>query len=118
MKIIDRYVLVAFIKNYLITVMVLIGLYVALDMVFQFDELSENVGGTSGFSAFLTVASAIGDYYFWQCFLIFAHLAGIIPLVAASFTLFRLTRNNELTAIMAAGIPMLRVCMPIVVASV
>ena len=41
MKILDRYVLVTFIKNYLISLFVLLGLYIVLDMVFNFDELSE-----------------------------------------------------------------------------
>src|SRR5882757_8135800 len=41
MKILDRYVLVAFIKNYLISLMVLLGLYIVLDMTFNFDELAE-----------------------------------------------------------------------------
>src|SRR6185369_17054505 len=39
--ILDRYVLISFIKNYLISLMVLLGLYVVLDMVFNFDELAE-----------------------------------------------------------------------------
>ena len=37
MKILDRYVLFTFIKNYLISFMVLIGLYIVMDMVFNFD---------------------------------------------------------------------------------
>ena len=41
MKILDRYILLSFLKNYLISFMVLIGLYVVLDMVFNFDELAE-----------------------------------------------------------------------------
>src|SRR4030095_11161506 len=41
MKILDRYVLISFVKNYLISLMVLLGLYVVLDMVFNFDELAE-----------------------------------------------------------------------------
>ena len=41
MKILDRYVLTTFIKNYLISFMVLIGLYVVLHMMFNFDELNE-----------------------------------------------------------------------------
>ena len=40
MRIIDRYVFSSFIRNYLISFMVLIGMYVVLDMVFHFDELS------------------------------------------------------------------------------
>ena len=46
------------------------------------------------------------------------HLSGIIPVVAAAFTLMRLSRFNELTAMLAAGVPLLRIAMPIVLAGV
>ena len=48
MKILDRYVLSTFLKNYLISLRVLIGLYVVLDMVFNFDELAEVQSKTAG----------------------------------------------------------------------
>jgi lipopolysaccharide export LptBFGC system permease protein LptF len=38
--------------------------------------------------------------------------------VAAAFTLMRLSRFNELTAVLAAGVPLLRVAMPIILAGV
>jgi lipopolysaccharide export LptBFGC system permease protein LptF len=120
MKILDRYILIAFLKNYVISLMVLIGLYVVLDMVFNFDELAEyreHIEAGSGFAGVLSLMHAIGDYYFFQCFRIYSHLAGIIPIVAAAFTLIRLMRFNELTAQLAAGIPLLRMAMPIVVAA-
>jgi len=39
MRILDRYVLVTFLKNYLLSFMILIGLYIVLDMLFNFDDL-------------------------------------------------------------------------------
>src|SRR4051794_10751799 len=121
MKILDRYVLAAFLKNYLISFMVLVGLYILLDLVFNFDELIEvqTRGGasTGGGASFLAVLYVIFDYYFYQIFLIFAQLSGVIPVVAAAFTLVRLARFNELTAMLAAGIPLLRVAAPIIFAS-
>src|SRR4051794_10596106 len=120
MRIIDRYVLVSFIKNYLISFMVLIGMYIVLDMVFNFDDLaglkSTDTGG--GVSTVLGTLYSIGDYYFYQAFLFFVHLSGIIPVVAAAFTLMRLSRFNELTALLAAGVPLLRIAMPIIAAGV
>jgi lipopolysaccharide export system permease protein len=120
LKILDRYVLVSFLKNYLISFMVLIGLYIVLDMVFNFDELAQvqSSSGASGVQSALAMIQAIGNYYFFQSFTIFVHLAGIIPIVAAAFTLIRLTRFNELTASLAAGVPLLRTAMPIVIAAV
>ena len=120
MKILDRYILVSFLKNYLISFMVLIGLYIVLDMVFNFDELAEyraHIEPGSGVAGVLELLWAIGDYYFYQTFRIFSHLAGIIPVVAAAFTLIRFTRFNELTAQLAAGIPLFRIAAPIIFAA-
>jgi lipopolysaccharide export system permease protein len=120
MKLIDRYVISTFLKNYLISFMVLVGLYVVLDMVFQIDEFSEFAsGGDTG--ATVTVFGAIWqifDLYFHKAFLFFVQLSGFIPVVAAAFTLLRFSRFNELTAIMAAGVPLQRVAIPVVVVGV
>ncbi len=120
MKILDRYVLLSFVRNYLISMMVLIGMYVVLDMVFNFDELVElrGQGSRGGAASVFEVVTAITDYYFYQTFLIFVHLSGVIPVVAAGFTLIRLTRCNELSAMLAAGVPLLRVAAPIILAAV
>ncbi len=119
MKLLDRYILVSFIKNYLISLMVLIGLYVVLDMVFNFDELAEVQQRTAGggVESVLVLLGGIADYYFYQTFRIFVMLSGIIPVVAAAFTLIRLSRFNELTASLAAGVPLLRSAMPIILAA-
>src|SRR3982750_644247 len=120
MKLVDRYVLWTFLKNYLISFMVLVGMYIVLDMVFNFDELVD-VKGTAVQGQEVSLWSPIadiGDYYFYQVFLFFVYLSGIIPVVAAAFTLMRLSRFNELTAMLAAGVPLLRVAAPIIIASV
>jgi lipopolysaccharide export system permease protein len=88
-------------------------------MVFNFDELAEVQAraNVSGFASVLLLLRSIGDYYFFQTFRIFVHLSGIIPIVAAAFTLIRMTRFNELTASLAAGVPLLRTAMPIIIAA-
>src|SRR6185503_14623324 len=118
MKILDKYVLISFLKNYLISLMVLIGLYVVLDMVFNFDELAEvqSKQSAAGALSIFNLLKSIADYYFFQSFKIFVHLSGIIPIVAAAFTLIRLSRFNELTASLAAGVPLLRTAFPILIA--
>ena len=119
MKIIDRYVIWSFIKNYVISFMVLVGMYVVLDMVFNFNNLVDfQQTSTSGVQTVFAALYDIIDYYFYQCFLIFVQLSGIIPVVAAAFTLMRLSRFNELTALLAAGIPLLRIAAPVILAAV
>ena len=119
MKIIDRYVILSFIRNYIISFMVLVGMYVVLDMVFNFNNLVDlRSSDVSGVQSLLGALYDIFDYYFYQCFLIFVHLSGIIPVVAAAFTLMRLSRFNELTALLAAGVPLLRIAAPVILVAV
>ena len=119
MRIIDRYVILSFIKNYVISFMVLVGMYVVLDMVFNFNSLVDfRSEAVTGMQSVFGALYDIVDYYFYQCFLIFVHLSGIIPVVAAAFTLMRLSRFNELTALLAAGIPLLRIAAPVILIAV
>jgi lipopolysaccharide export LptBFGC system permease protein LptF len=110
MKIIDRYILGSFLRDYAISLGVLIGLYIMLDMVVNIDELTTQQSSGAGI-----VATIVGilDYYAHQAFLIFTQLSGVIPVVAAAFTLARLGRNNEQTAVLAAGVPLVRLAAPI-----
>jgi lipopolysaccharide export system permease protein len=117
MKIIDRYVLGMFVKNYLISFMVLIGMYVALDMVFNFANLTQTLPWTENITL-LRVVYDIADFYFYKGFFFFVHLSGMIAVVAAAFTVVRLSRFNEMTALLAAGTPLYRVIMPVILAGV
>lgn len=98
--------------------MVLVGMYMVLDMVFNIDDLSSlpSDAAAGGTVSMIAVVANIADYYFHHAFLFFNQLAGIIPVVAAAFTLLRLSRFNELTAVLAAGVPLLRVAAPIILA--
>jgi lipopolysaccharide export system permease protein len=109
LKLIDRYVLWLFLKNYVISLTVLIGLYVVMDMVFEFDKIVtvEKTTGEGGLMTAIATIKDVFDYYFYQSFNIFVQMSGIIPVVAAAFTLMRLSRFNELTAVVAAGVPIL-----------
>ena len=118
MKIIDRYVISSFLRNYLISFMVLVGMYVVLDMVFNFNNMVDFRAAGGGSETVWRALYDIFDYYFYQCFLIFVHLSGIIPVVAAAFTMMRLSRFNELTAMLAAGVPLLRIATPVILVAV
>lgn len=117
MKIIDRYVFGAFVKNYLISLMVLVGMYVALDMVFNFGNLTQTLPSTENYTVW-HIMRDIADFYFYKAFFFFVHLSGMIAVVAAAFTILRLSRFNEMTALLAAGTPLYRVAMPVILAGV
>jgi len=118
-KILNRYILLQFLRNYAISLLVLLGLYIVLHMVFQFDEIVEvgSVNQSRGQTTWELVLS-IADYYFHQSFLFFIQLSGVIPVVAAAFTMVRLSRFNELTAVLSAGVPLLRLLQWVIIAGV
>ena len=117
MKLIDRYVVTTFLKNYLLSFLVLVGMYIVLDLIFNIDEFSEIKQKATGIEAMFGFISYIADFYFYQIFLYFLHLSGMISVVAASFTLMRMIRFNELSALLSAGVPLLRVSLPIIIAA-
>lgn len=116
----DRYIVRSFLRNYLLSFVVLVGLYVVLDMVLNSSELTRNAqsagegAARGGLLSLFSLVAAIADFYFYQVFVYFIHLSGVIPVAAAAFTLFRMTRSNELTAMLAAGVPMLRLAAPVI----
>lgn len=110
-KTIDRYILKAFFINYIIALGVLVGLYIILDLFVNLDEFT-NIRAVSTLQTFLMIV----DFYGHNMFLYFSQLAGVITLVAGCFTLGRLHRTNELTAILATGTSLYRVAAPVLLA--
>ncbi|MFQ5429023.1 MAG: LptF/LptG family permease [Phycisphaerae bacterium] len=110
-KTLDRYILKAFLTNYLIALGVLIGLYVILDLFVNLDEFT-NVRSDSTAQTLVKIL----DFYGYNLFLYFAQLAGVITLVAGCFTLGRFLRTNELTAVLATGTSLYRVAAPLLLA--
>jgi lipopolysaccharide export system permease protein len=115
MKLLDRYVVGSFLRNYLTAFLVVVGMRIVLHMILQFDELWETNAktGTAGVQAVWVFLQTSGTYYFYQSFLYFAQMAGLIPVVAAAFTLLRMARFNEMGALLSSGVPAQRVAMPI-----
>ena len=108
LSILDRYVIRSFLVNYLISLTVLIAMYILIDLFVNLDEF------TKGDQPLVEVVANIGNYYGYNLFLYFAQLSGVIILVAASFTLARMQRANELTAILTSGTSLYRVATPVV----
>jgi lipopolysaccharide export system permease protein len=108
MKILDRYIAKNFLVGYAIAFCVLIGLRIVIDIFVNLDEFAEH----SDLGA-LAVAKNIAFYYGLNATLYFRDFAGMITVVAAAFSLGKMVRNNELTAIMASGVSLKRVVGPI-----
>lgn len=113
MSIIDRYVARTFLSGYVILMLVGIGLYVLGDLLLNIDEFTED-----DTLPLLHVLRLMGDYYVCNLPLYYSQLGGPLMAIAAAFTLGMMLRNNELTALVAAGMPLQRLVVPLVACSV
>jgi lipopolysaccharide export system permease protein len=112
MRILDRQRFGNFFKAYVICFIALVGLYVVFDAVSNVDEFAKIHDGTLG------LLRRMGRYYLVRTSLFYDRLCGVIGMMAAIFTVTWMQRDNELVAMLAAGISAQRVIRPVLLASV
>src|SRR4030043_2296761 len=112
MKILDKYVARNFLIGYAIAFCVLIGLRIIIDLFVNLDEFTEHAN-----LGIFAVVGNILSYYTLHSLLYFRDFAGMITVVAAAFSLGRMIRSNELVAVMASGVSLKRVIVPIILLS-
>lgn len=108
MNTLGRYILRSLVWNYVITVAVMLSLYVLLDMFVNMDEFTERSLPVT------TVIGNIVDYYVPNLLLYFKQLSGVIMTFACLATAARMRKQNELTAMLASGVSLFRLAIPIV----
>jgi lipopolysaccharide export LptBFGC system permease protein LptF len=113
MSIIDRYLIRTFVGCYLILILVGFGLYVFSHVLVKIDEFTEDRTLPAG-----TVLLNMLDYYGCNLPLYYSQLGGALLTVAAGFTFAMLLKNNELTPLVAAGVPLQRLALPVLACSV
>lgn len=109
MKILDRYVAKTFLVGYFIAFCVLVGLRIIIDLFVNLDEFTEHADLDT-----LAVIKNIFTFYILNTTLYFRDFAGMITVVAASFSFGKMVRHNELVAVMASGVSLKRIIFPIV----
>lgn len=112
-KILDRYVAREFLVSYIIALLVVLSLRIILDLFTQLDEFVE-AKSDQGAPDVLTALGYMLNYYGPKTYEYFRDFSGMIILLAATFSLVRMTRQNELTAVLASGVSLKRVIAPIV----
>ncbi|MFH1922194.1 MAG: LptF/LptG family permease [Planctomycetota bacterium] len=112
MKIIDRYLLRQFAWTFVICYVSLTGLYVVFDAFTNLEEFLRCAHMEGGLLALMF------SHYSYQGIVFFDWTAGLLALIAAMFTVTWIQRHNEMTALLAAGLPRTRVVAPVIGAAV
>ena len=107
----DRMVLVNYFRSYAIVLASLLSLYVVIDLFTNIDTFGRAANTAGG------VLLHIASYYAYQVALIFDRMAEAATLLAATFTVSWMQRNNELLPQLSAGIPTRRVIRPVLLGS-
>ena len=104
MTAIDRYLVQVYAKVLIVTFTSLVGLYIVVDIANNFDEF-----WTYGNHRFLESLKVVAAYYMPRLLQFFDQTSGLLAMLAAAFVLTGISRTNELTALMAAGISPARI---------
>jgi lipopolysaccharide export LptBFGC system permease protein LptF len=111
MKTLDRYIVRTFLSNAIIFLVVMMTLRVVMDLFTNIDEFTEQSG------SFFAIVADIWEYYTVRSFAYFIELGGLIIVASAGFSLARMNHTNELTAMLASGMSLHRVVLPIIICS-
>ena len=111
MKTLDRYIVRTFVSTAFLFLVMMMLLRIVLDLFTNMDEFTEQSG------SFLAVMGDIWEYYATQSLVYFIELGGLIIVASAAFSLARMNHTNELTAMLASGVSLHRVVLPIIICS-
>jgi lipopolysaccharide export system permease protein len=112
MRILDRERYKAFFKAYVICFIVLVGLYVVIDAFTNLDEFLKFEDSS------LDLFRRMGRFYLIRLSEFYDRLCGVISMMAAIFTVTWMQKNNELLAMLAAGVGTKRVIRPVLISAV
>ena len=112
LRILDRQRYWAFAKAYVVSFVSLVGLYIVIDAFTNLDEFLKVTDST------LELFQHIGYFYMIRISFFYDRLCGVITMMAAIFTVTWMQKNNELLAMLAAGVSTKRAIIPVIVSSV
>jgi lipopolysaccharide export system permease protein len=103
----DRQMIRSYGKAYLVCLVSLVGLFVIVDLFTNLDDFTQHKQGMS------QTMRHIGVYYANMVPRIFDQMCESIALIAATFTVAMMLRNNELLPLLSAGVSTRRVVTPV-----
>lgn len=108
----DRQLVVNYVKAYLVCLASLMGLFVVVDLFTNLDDFTKDS------KALMPVLEHIGIYYSYKIAQIFDRLSEATSLLGAMFTIAWVQRNNELVPILSAGVSTRRMVLPVLIGAV
>src|SRR3954447_20128642 len=111
-KLLDRQMLLNYLKSYLVCLVSLLGLFIVVDLFMNLDDFSQVTDNMAELIRY------IGIYYSYNTAKVFDRLSEAIVLLGAMFTVALMQRNNELLPLLSAGVSTRRVVAPVLVGSV
>ncbi|MCA9291139.1 MAG: LptF/LptG family permease [Phycisphaerales bacterium] len=119
MLLIDRYIAWRFIVNFAILFTLLFVFAISIDLILQLDRFMdvarEQAGADAGFLALSREwLGIVLNFHGPRIFQFYAYLHGLVAIGAMGFTLAQMHRDREFVAMLAAGISLPRLAIPVV----
>ncbi|MEM1062358.1 MAG: LptF/LptG family permease [Planctomycetota bacterium] len=105
----DRHLFARYLQVAAILLVTLLGLVVVIDLLDNIDDFTMRAGDRG--AAYL--AFKIAEYYGTYSLLIFERVGGAVAMLAAMIVLWMLQRQQELSVLLAAGVPAARLVLPV-----
>lgn len=120
MLLIDRYIAQRFLANFIILFTLLFVFAVSIDLIMSLDEFidvaNQSVDENAGFiSRSIRVVDIIVNFHGPRLFQFYAYMIGLLSVGAMGFTFAQMHRNRELVAVLASGVRLQRVAVPVLV---
>jgi lipopolysaccharide export system permease protein len=114
----SRYILRQFAVNFLILLFVIASLFVLIDLITNMDEFMEAAKAKRDAYGGLELAflHTIATYHGPVVLLLLVYLTGLLVFGAMGFVFMQMTQSGELTAIVASGVSLHRIAVPVLVA--
>lgn len=118
MWLIDRYVAQRFLANFIILLVLLFTFAIAIDLIMELeafvDVANAMVGEDAGwFARTAALVKVITNFHGPRLFQFYAYMVGLLSVGAMGFTFAQMHRNRELVAILASGVRLPRLAMPV-----
>jgi lipopolysaccharide export system permease protein len=113
MSLLDRVLIRAYLKAYLVCLVSLLGLYIVVDLFTNLEDFTDS----DHHRGLMDVLQHIGTYYGYKVSQIFDRLCEAIVLLAAMFTVAWMQRHNEVLPLLSAGVSVRRVVRPVLLAA-